>query len=222
VATLLFGAAAHAYSDEAVKDAEKLVKTTSVRFSVGEVTDADMALARYHLETMKYHAQQVAWKPYCSTAKAQFTVMAKSADDEAMRTGLKPFADKIAVMSDTQSACALAIAALDVFLFGAESDHPSADDVKQAAQAVDDAAKRLREGEVSKVDLARAKADLLAMTFAAREMSRSAYCKSDAPALLRAVATGTDEEAAMGQRGLQDVIGAKRRLFAVKTLCHAG
>ena len=51
MATLLFGAAAQAYSDEAVKDAETLVQMTQDRYAVGEVTAADL------LYTWNYHIQ---------------------------------------------------------------------------------------------------------------------------------------------------------------------
>ena len=66
--TILLGASAGAYSDEAVSDAEELLKQVKDRFERGEITRTDVAQAEYHVLEMKYRAGLIAKRTYCRQA----------------------------------------------------------------------------------------------------------------------------------------------------------
>ena len=80
MALLLTAAAARAYSDDAVKDAQKLLDSTGERFKFGEVTDTDVALARYNLLDMRWRAGQLDAAAFCAAAKPELAAVAAAFD----------------------------------------------------------------------------------------------------------------------------------------------
>ncbi len=66
--TILLGVSAGAYSDEAVGDAEDLLKQVKDRFARGEITRTDVAQAEYHVLEMKYRAGLISKRTYCRQA----------------------------------------------------------------------------------------------------------------------------------------------------------
>jgi hypothetical protein len=83
LAACLFAATAHAYSDEAVKDAEALVKHITQRNEAGEVTRTDVAQAQYHLLEMKYRARVISRRTYCRSGLPVLETIQKRLEDEA-------------------------------------------------------------------------------------------------------------------------------------------
>jgi len=65
-ATALFSLGAAAYSDEAVTDAEALLRATQDRFAVGEVTRTDVQQAEMFVLEMKFQAGKIAKADYCA------------------------------------------------------------------------------------------------------------------------------------------------------------
>jgi hypothetical protein len=68
--------AAHAFSDEAVRDAQKLVEFTARRFDAGTAGQRDVAVARYNLLYMRLRAGQLAHAAFCRAAKPELQTAA--------------------------------------------------------------------------------------------------------------------------------------------------
>jgi hypothetical protein len=68
IGSLLLGTAAHAFTDEAVKDAEALLGQINDRFKAGEVERIDLEEAKYHLVEMKFRAGQIQRPAFCQEA----------------------------------------------------------------------------------------------------------------------------------------------------------
>jgi hypothetical protein len=92
LAAVAFAASAGAYSEEAVKDAEDLVKRIHDRFVAAEVTRTDVAQAEYHLLEMKYRAGLISKRTYCREALPILENRGKGIEDEA-RVGQKTTRD---------------------------------------------------------------------------------------------------------------------------------
>jgi hypothetical protein len=221
VATLVFDDAANAYSDDAVKDANDLLKMTLDRYHVGEVTSADVALARYYVIEMQYKAGQISRGAFCSSAKLNLDAVAKEFEESEGQAGQKKaWEDEIAGMAASQSKCDQAAASAARLMFGVKTlDHSDAA-LKEAQEFADATAERYRDGEVTKSDVERAQYDLLEIKYAANQIPRSTYC-TQAPPALQGIANSVEEEARVGQRALEEVIGAKRKMYEVTALCRA-
>jgi hypothetical protein len=94
LAVVIFAAAAAAYSDEAVKDAEDFVKRIHDRFTAGEVTRTDMAQAEHHLLEMKYRAGLISKRTYCRQALPILETRGKGIEEEA-RVGQRTTQDLV-------------------------------------------------------------------------------------------------------------------------------
>jgi hypothetical protein len=83
VTIVILAAAASGYSEEAVNDAEDLLRQAKARFSIGEVTRTDVAQAEYHLLEMKYEAGWMPKTDYCQQALPILEVQGNGLVEEA-------------------------------------------------------------------------------------------------------------------------------------------
>src|SRR5690349_18738480 len=79
---------AQAYSDEAIADAEALLKATSERAARQEASPQDVAVVRYHLLEMKQAAGRLSPEAFCQEAHVQLQAMAAAEGDEETKAGL--------------------------------------------------------------------------------------------------------------------------------------
>ena len=85
-ATCMFVAAAHAFSKEAVADAQALLKTMQQRVQTGSATPAEVAQVEHYLLDMKYKSGQIRLAEYCRRVRPSVEAVFEGADKE-FRTG---------------------------------------------------------------------------------------------------------------------------------------
>jgi len=94
VATLMFAATAHGYSDAAVKDAEQLLEKVTHDEAVGYGKASDRLLANYYLLEMKYKAGQIRRSKYCDSVMPILQSMKSLAQQQA-QNGILSVAEEI-------------------------------------------------------------------------------------------------------------------------------
>jgi hypothetical protein len=211
----------HAYSDEAIADAEALLKTTSERAAQREASAQDVAVVRYHLLEMKQAAGRLSQEAFCQEAYEQLRAMAEVEGDEETKAGLGARRDKIDAMTTSLELCRQASAAIDDYLFGTAKAAKSDDDVKQAESDAVEARKRYKAGELDRTTATLAEANAFEAPYTAGKITREAYCASGQAAILADLAAWVENLAQVGQIGLLGRIAAKRRLYQFKALCQA-
>jgi len=216
----LFVTAAQAFSDEAVADAEALLKTTTQRAAAKEASAQDVAAARYHLLEMKLASGKLLPGAFCHQAHAELQAMAAAEGDEETKAGLAERREKIDAMTSSPELCQQATELVDSFLFGIAPPAKSADDVKAAEDAAAEAAKRYKAGDLDRLSATLARAEALEAPFKAGKITREAYCGSAQGAVLADLAGWTQQLATYGQIGLLGQIAAKRRLWQFRALCQ--
>ena len=210
---------AGAYSDRAIGDAQALLKVTTVRFSVGEVTTADLALAQYFLAEMKYRAGQMTGSAFCARAKPYLTAISADFEEEAGQAGAKArWQAAIAAMTSSDTDCNRAVAITGVLLFGESEQAVTADDVHRAELLVDSLKDKVDDGTATQSDLEQAKFDLLTIQHGRGLVTDKQYCERGVPEL-QAIADATAADAQMGQASLQDIIRTKRALYKFLAAC---
>jgi len=221
LALLIFVAIAQAYSDEAIADAEALLKSTTERAAAKEASGQDVAVVRYHLLEMRQAAGRLSEEAFCREARLQLQAMAAADGDEETKAGLAGRNDKIEAMTASTQLCRLASAALDSYLFGVDDVATSDDDVKQAETAAAEARKRYKAGELDRLSATLAEARALEAPYTAGKIPREAYCASGQAAVLADLAAWAQTLAQFRQIGLLGQVAAKRRLYQFKALCQA-
>jgi hypothetical protein len=210
---------ARAYSDRAIGDAEALLRVTTVRFSSGEVTAADLALAQYFLAEMKYRAGQMTGSAFCEAAKPYLTVISGDFEEETGQAGAKAkWQAAIASMTSSATDCNRAVAITGALLLGEREQAVTADDVHQAELLVDKLKDGVEEGTATRGDLEQAKFDLLTVQHARGLITDKQYCASGLGEL-QTIADATSADAQIGQSSLQDVIRTKRALYKFLAAC---
>jgi hypothetical protein len=216
---IMFAGFAQAFSDEAVQDAEALLKTTEAQTGSGHLDNADVALARYYLLEMKYKAGNISPNSFCQAAQPNLQIVAKAFEGPDGHVGeKKEWQNEIATMNSSQSTCEKATNSAGILLFG-ETKNSSPEETLKSAQ--DFAAKTNDDfvtGEATKLDVAQAQHELLDARYHAGQLSRGTYCQSGTTEL-QDIASGIEEEQAAGQITLQDEIAAKRYVFRSKAVC---
>ena len=220
-ALLISAAIAHAYSDEAIADAEALLKSTTGRAAAKEASAQDVAVVRYHLLEMRQAAGKLSQEAFCQEARLQLQAMAAADGDEETKAGLAGRNDKIEAMTASTELCRLASAALDSYLFGVDDVATSDDDIKQAERAAAEARKRYKAGELDRLSATLAEARALEAPYAAGKITREAYCASGQATVLADLAAWVQTLARFRQIGVLGQIAAKRRLYQFKALCQA-
>jgi hypothetical protein len=220
LALLIFAAIAHAYSDEAISDAEALLKSTTERAAAQAASAQDVAVVRYHLLEMRQAAGELSQEAFCREARLQLQAMAAADGDEETKAGLAGRNDKIEAMTASSQLCRLASAALDSYLFGVDDVATSDDDVKQAEMAAAEARKRYKAGVLDRLSATLAEARALEAPYTAGKITREAYCASGQAAVLADLAAWVQTLAQFHQIGLLGQIAAKRRLYQFKALCQ--
>ena len=77
---LVSASGAHAYSDEAIRDATETLRGITARFKAGEVSGPDVALARYNLLEMRFKAGKLDAATFCKSAKPELQSIADGID----------------------------------------------------------------------------------------------------------------------------------------------
>src|SRR5262245_15436792 len=93
--------AAQAYSDEAIADAEVLLKTVRGHAAQREASAQDVAVVRYHLLEMKQAAGRLSQEAFCQEAHVLLREMAAAEGDEERKAGLGARRDKIDATKDS-------------------------------------------------------------------------------------------------------------------------
>jgi tetratricopeptide (TPR) repeat protein len=211
--------AAYAYSDEAIRDADEVLRATTKRFEFGEVLKPDVALARYNLIEMQLKAGKLEAAAFCKTAKPELELVAAAFDPPDGKADDKTkWAAAAAAMDSDPAKCREATAIADQLLFDERPTDYSDAALKEARAFVLATAQRLATGDVTAVDVASARYALLEVKHGAKALAHTAFCQTGVP-VLREVADGTEQEAGIGQRSLADNIAAKRRLGAATAQC---
>jgi hypothetical protein len=221
LAPCLLAGAAGAYSDDAIADAEALLKTTTERARSGEASAQDIAVVRYHLLEMKAAAGKLSPDAFCQQGRSELQAMAAAQGDEETKAGLAARRDKIDAMTTSPELCRQGRAAVDDYLFGAVVLATSDDDVKQAEKAAVEARRRYKAGELDRTSATIAEADALEAPYTAGKITRAAYCASGQAAVLADLVSWVQNLAQVGQMGLLGQIAARRRLYPFKALCQA-
>ena len=220
ILSCLFVTAAQAFSDEAVADAEALLKTTTQRAAAKEASAQDISAAHYYLLEMKLAASKLLPGAFCHQARAELQAMAAAEGDEETKAGLAERADKINAMTSSPELCQQATEMVDSFLFGLAPPAKSDDDVKAAEDSAAAARKRYKAGDLDRLSATLAEAEALEAPFKAGKITREAYCGSAQAAVLADLAGWTQQLAQYGQMGLLGQIAAKRRLWQFRALCQ--
>jgi hypothetical protein len=219
VSTLTFISSAQAFSVEAVKSADEILKETVARYNAGEVLAEDVALARYYLLDMKYHAGQTTRSAFCRSAKADLQTIADAFEEQDGQAGEKvKWQNAIAKITSTAAGCEGAITITEALLYGVRERPYTADDVRAAEDLAKAVKERAAMGQVTQRDVAQANYGLLEARYGAKLITRKAYCDAGVPSL-QAISNAIFEESRVGQSSLQDVISTKRALYRLKAMC---
>lgn len=93
-AVALAATGAHAYTKEAVKDAQDYYEHVMDRFNTGELTRSDVEEAHRFLLDMKYYAKEIPKDEYCGLATEAQTVVVVGMEEEA-RVGQRSTTDVV-------------------------------------------------------------------------------------------------------------------------------
>jgi hypothetical protein len=233
IAALAFETAVHAYSDQAITDAEAAVEQARKRFDFGEIDSGDMAIVLYNSLEMKLRAGTITHSSFCTAAKSHLQAMAETKkfdeedddDTNSQRVQIDPaqLKQQIEKMTETSAMCRLVTETADAILFRERDYHGSfVDALKDAATRLEQTRDRYKVGEVTRSDVAGAQAELLELQYNANELSLAAYCASPMLATLNQLLQGVESEAAVGQRTIGEVLATRRRLYRFKTVCDPG
>lgn len=200
LATLALSGPAGAYSNAAVKDAQALLKIQTARFQVGELYGSDLDLAKYYVLEMRFRAGELSERSFCGQAKALLEGTTDTPKDAADHPDWRQeLAAQLGAMTTSTAKCRVAVAAMARIVFGDSEQPYSADALKSAEAAAD-------------------KYAVLALKLEGRLVSSKAYCREAVP-LLAEIRKQIDDEAAIGQRGLGDMIGARRVFYEAEARC---
>jgi len=218
-ATALAGGAL-AHTDEAIADAEALLKATIERAERREASAQDISIVRYHLLEMKVGAGKLSSEAFCAQARAELQKLATADGDEPVKAEIGLRADKVAAMNSSPELCRQAIDDVDSYLFGADPPAKTDDEVKEAERAAAEARRRHKTGDLDRTSATLAEIAALEAPYTAGRITRQSYCASDLGALLADFARWTETLAQAGQTGLLAQISARRRLYQFKALCE--
>ena len=123
-------------------------------------------------------------------------------------------------MGGDQARCRDAADLAERLLFDAMPADNSAASQKAQRDLVTATARRFATGDDTALDDHMARYQLLAVEYGAKAIARGPYCQTGVPMLWK-IAAGVDDEAGIGQRSLEEVIAAHRRLFAAAADCAA-
>jgi hypothetical protein len=221
LALLMSAAAARAFSDDAVKDAQKLVDFTNNRFQAGTARQSDVAVARYNLLYMRLRAGQLSHAAFCRAAKPELQRAADRPEEPAGQAGEKPkWQREVAAMMSSPAACDRAVATANALLFGFEDRAYSPDEVKAAEDRANLMEQRVATGTASRRDAVRAHYDVLAAKYGAKLIPRKEYCDEGLPDL-HAIVDMVERRLQSGDSNQEDVIVSRRDVFRLEALCGA-
>ena len=213
-------ATALAHSDEAIADAEALLKEATDDVTSRRPANAqDLCVVRYYLLQLKLAAGKLTPDAFCRQAQAELRAM--TVVEGPVKAGLEERSDKIEAMTISPEACQQAIAAVDDFLFDIGEPAKSDEDVKEAERVLAETQKQYKNGETDRVALARAEADAFEARYMAGKLTREAYCASGQATSLANLTNWIEQLAQVGQGGVLGRVAAKRRYYEFKGLCPA-
>ena len=235
LAILVIPIAALAYSPEAVKDAQHLVRVTANKSQAGIADASEAALARYHLLAMEYKAQLIPHAAYCKLARPQLQVIAANLPSERyLQFGSpgplteqqqvdmrKQWQDQVGAMSRSAEACDAAIATTESVVFGADNEANSKEAVNKAESWSKLVEQRYAAGTSDAIDIAEAKLDLLSAQYRAGQVSLPSYCQSGRPTVIDIETSQKNQKLNGVDQGLVHTVVMKRHVYQFKALCHA-
>jgi tetratricopeptide (TPR) repeat protein len=219
VIAVVSAGSAHAYSNDAIRDAKEILRSTMARFAAGEVLRPNVALARYNLLEMQSKAGKLSAASFCKSAKPELKLVADAFEPpEGKADDKKKWQAAIAAMDRNQASCRDASAMADQLLFGASPADYSDAALNEARAFAVATVQRGDMGEVTPVDVAGAQYAVIEIEHGAKKIPQAAFCQTGVP-MLSAIDVGVEEEARIGQRELKEVIAAKQRLDAATAQC---
>jgi hypothetical protein len=235
LAVLFIPAAALAYSTEAVKDAQHLVRVAASRSVAGIAKPAEAGLAHYHLLTMKYKAQQISRAAYCKSARPQLQIMVSNFPSERyMQFGSstpltdqqqvdikKQWQDQVDVMNRSPEACDAATTTTERVVFGIDDEPNGKDAVSKAESWSEIMEQRYAAGTSDAIELSEAKLDLLSAQYRAGQVSLRSYCQSGRQIVTDMETSGKNQKLNGVDQGLVHLIIMKRHVYQFKALCRA-
>ena len=228
-----FAGAATAHTDEAVADAEALLKMTTERAQRREASSQDVSIARYHPlgclgvvtngSIRDIPARNNGGRSSLSIDDHadSFKTSPISADgDEPVKAEIGLRADKIDAMTTSPELCRQVVADVDAYLFDDNPPAKTDDEVREAEKAAEAAQERYKAQDLDRTTATLAEIRGLEAPYTAGKITREAYCASGQGPLLADFAGWMQTRAQFGQAGLLGLIAAKRKLFQFKALCH--
>jgi hypothetical protein len=212
-------APAQAYTDEAVADAEALLKTTAERTKARQASAQEVSIIRYHLLEMKAEAGMLSPEAFCRQAREELQTMAAAEGDEPVKAEMALRGDKFDAMKKSPELCRQAIDDADAYLFGSDPPAKTDDEVNEAKKAAEEATKRYKAQDLDRTTAALTEIRGLEAPYTAGKITRESYCASGQASLLADFAAWVQTQAQFGQAGLLGLIAAKRRLYQFKALC---
>ena len=207
-AACAFVGAAAAHMDDAVSDAEALLKATTERAQRHEASAQELLIARYYLLETKAGAGKLTPEAFCEQAQADPKKMATADGDEPVKAEIGQRADKIDAMKASAERCQQAVADIDAYLFGGDPPARTDEDVKEAEKAAAEARRRYKAQDLDRTTATLAEIRGLEAPYTAGKITRETYCSSGLGPLLADFAGWAEARAQFGQEGLLGVIAA--------------
>ena len=146
LATFAAASAARAYSDDSVKEAERIVQLMLQRQKFGTAGDWQVAIARYTVVEMKYKAKRISETAFCTSAKAELMRAARAHAPDADPAVMQKWRAAIAGMDRNQAKCQEAAALTPIVAAGATPADESTETVEEARRRVDTIAQARADG----------------------------------------------------------------------------
>jgi hypothetical protein len=212
---------ANAYSDEAIKDAQRQLDWMTQRFQSGTASHADVARAHYQLFDMRRRTGKMTHAAFCKAAQPELSEVALRFEEDDAPAGEKAqWQAEIAAMTKSPTSCDRAVVTSDRLLYGYSEPTNSQSGVKEAEDRVSVAEQRVAAGTMKTRDLEQARYELLAAKYGAKQIVLKAYCDGGLRHL-GLIADVTEQEFREGRSDLGSVIGARLNLHRLEATCRA-
>jgi hypothetical protein len=183
IACAFVGAAA-AYTDDAVADADVLLRATAERAQRHEASAQEVLIARYYLLETKAGAGKLSPEAFCEQAQAELQKMATADGDEPVKAEIGLRADKIDAMKASAERCQQAVADIDAYLFGGDPPARTDEEVREAEKSAREARRRYKAQDLDRTTATLAEIRGLEAPYTAGRITREAYCRSGLEPLL--------------------------------------
>jgi hypothetical protein len=221
VAMLVSAGGARAYSDEAIKDAQKLVEFMANRFAAGTADSADVARARYQLIDMRRRAGKMAHAAFCKAAQDELKRVVLRFEEGAGQAGQKAkWQGEIAGMARSAAACDRAAATADRLIYGISTPTHSPAGVKEAEERVSAAQQRVAAGTMSTREFEQTQYELLVEKYGAKQIVLKAYC-DEGLRHLGMIVDLAEQQVRDGRTDIADALQARISVERLKAACRS-